>query len=284
MQISLLQCQSSHDVSANLAYIDAQLTLLPRNSGEPQLIVLPECCLLFGGHESQQLEYAGDPILGTRPLEKAMSELAAKYDIYLVAGTIPVRSEDGRVYSRTYLFDNKGDILGEYDKLHLFDVDVADGTKRYRESDTFCPGERISVIDTPFGKLGLAVCYDIRFPDLFRAMRLAGAELIALPAAFTKVTGAAHWQPLIQARAIETQCFILAAAQWGKHNQGSRETWGQSMIVDPWGSITAQKMDGCGWVQAKLDKTEQQKIRQEIPVSTHNRFSTPSLQHKDVKG
>lgn len=284
MQISLLQCQSSHDVSENLKYIDSQLHLLPRDPAEPQLVVLPECCLLFGGHESQQLEYAGDPSLGIRPLEKTMSELAVKYDIYLVAGTIPVRTGGERVYSRTYLFDNKGDILGDYDKLHLFDVDVADGTKEYRESDTFCAGERISVIDTPFGKLGLAICYDLRFPDFFRAMRLAGAELIALPAAFTKVTGAAHWQPLIQARAIETQCFILAAAQWGKHNQGSRETWGQSMIVDPWGRIEAQKMDGCGWVQAKLDKTEQLKIRQEIPVLKHNRFSAPSLQHKDARG
>lgn len=282
MQISLLQCQSSRDVSANLKYIESQLNLLPRDLAEPQLVVLPECCLLFGGHESQQLEYAGEPGSDTTELKTAMSLLAAKYDIYLVAGTIPVRSEDGRVYSRTYLFDNLGKVLGDYDKLHLFDVDVADGTKEYRESDTFCPGDKISVIDTPFGKLGLAICYDLRFPDLFRAMRLAGAELIALPSAFTQVTGAAHWQPLLQARAIETQCFILAAAQWGKHNQGSRETWGQSMIVDPWGRVQAQKMDGCGWVQAKLDKSEQVKIRQQMPVSMNNRFSAPKLLRKDA--
>jgi predicted amidohydrolase len=282
MQISLLQCQSSRDVSANLEYIESQLKLLPRDPAEPQLVVLPECCLLFGGHESQQLEHAGEAGAETTELKTAMSLLAAKYDIYLVAGTIPIRSEDGRVYSRTYLFDNLGNVLGDYDKLHLFDVDVSDGTKEYRESDTFCPGERISVIDTPFGKLGLAICYDLRFPDLFRAMRLAGAELIALPSAFTKVTGAAHWQPLIQARAIETQCYILAAAQSGQHNQGSRETWGQSMIVDPWGRVQAQKMDGCGWVQTKLDKSEQVEIRQQMPVSVNNRFSAPELRHKDV--
>ncbi|ABV35176.1 nitrilase/cyanide hydratase and apolipoprotein N-acyltransferase [Shewanella sediminis HAW-EB3] len=278
MQISLLQCQSSRDIAQNLQFIESQLSLLPRVSGEEQLVVLPECCLLFGGHESQQGEYALNSCSEENPLKTAMSDLARKFDVYLVAGTIPVLADDKRVYSRTYLFDCAGKVLGEYDKLHLFDVDVSDGTKEYRESDTFCPGEKISVIDTPFGKLGLAICYDLRFPDLFRAMRLAGAEIIALPAAFTKVTGAAHWQPLIQARAIETQCFILAAAQWGQHNKGSRETWGQSMIVDPWGRIKAEKMTGCGWVQASLDKSELAQIRQQMPVEQHNRFSPPQLQ------
>lgn len=263
-------------MSQNLAFIESQLKLLPRVAGEPQLVVLPECCLMFGGHESLQLAYAGDN--QTNSLKKALSGFARQYDIYLVAGTIPVAAGDGRVYSRTYLFDNMGEVLGDYDKLHLFDVDVSDGTKEYRESDTFCPGEKISVIDTPFGKLGLAICYDLRFPELFRAMRLAGAEIIALPAAFTKVTGEAHWQTLIQARAIENQCFVLAAAQWGQHNEGSRETWGQSMIVDPWGKIQAQKMTDCGWVQSQLDKTEMMKIRQQMPVAGHNRFAAPLLQ------
>lgn len=278
MQISLLQCQSSRDITQNLQFIESQLSLLPRVSGEEQLVVLPECCLLFGGHESQQGEYALNACSEENPLKTAMSDLALKYDVYLVAGTIPVLADDKRVYSRTYLFDCAGKVLGEYDKLHLFDVDVSDGTKEYRESDTFCPGEKISVIDTPFGKLGLAICYDLRFPDLFRAMRLAGAEIIALPAAFTKVTGAAHWQPLVQARAIETQCFVLAAAQWGQHNKGSRETWGQSMIVDPWGRIKAEKLTGCGWVQASLDKSELAQIRQQMPVEQHNRFSPAQLQ------
>ncbi|EDQ00748.1 carbon-nitrogen hydrolase family protein [Shewanella benthica] len=280
MQINLLQCQSSQDVCKNLQYIESQLSQLPRVAGEAQLVVLPECCLLFGGHENQQLEYAGDS--QSNPFKTSLADLARRYDIYLVAGSIPVAVGDGRVYNRTYLFDNQGQVLGEYDKIHLFDVDVADGTKEYRESDTFCAGDKISVIDTPFGKLGLAICYDLRFPDLFRAMRLAGAELIALPAAFTKVTGEAHWQTLIQARAIENQCFILAAAQWGQHNPGGRETWGQSMVVDPWGRINAQKMTGCGWVQSKLDRDEMIKIRQQMPIASNNRFAEPKLQHKDA--
>jgi len=278
-------------LSANLTYIESQLSQLPRLADEPQLVILPECCLLFGGHESQQLAYAGEHAYVSHSdspcgnsagisLKTVMSQLAAKYDVYLVAGTIPVLSADGRVYSRSYLFDNIGGALGHYDKLHLFDVDVSDATERYRESDTFCPGDKISVIDTPFGKVGLAICYDLRFPDLFRAMRLAGAEIIVLPSAFTKVTGAVHWQVLIQARAIETQCYILAAAQWGQHNQGGRETWGQSMIVGPWGRIAAQKMTGCGWVQAQLDKQELERVRAQMPIIDHNRFAPPRLEQQ----
>ncbi|WP_041412813.1 carbon-nitrogen hydrolase family protein [Shewanella sp. ANA-3] len=280
MRISLLQCQSSRDVSANLLFIESQLEELTRerlqwDKDAPHLVVLPECSLLFGGHESQQLAYAGDSHLS--PLKSALSALAARYCVYMVAGTIPALAEDGRVYSRCYLFDDKGDTLGQYDKLHLFDVDVADGTKQYRESETFCPGNHISVIDTPFGKIGLTICYDLRFPDLFRALRLAGAEVITVPSAFTKVTGEAHWQVLLQARAIETQCFILAAAQWGAHNEGSRETWGQSMVISPWGEVIAEQKTGIGWVHADIDVAEVHSIRSKMPVAQHNRFTAPNL-------
>ncbi|KPN76375.1 amidohydrolase [Shewanella sp. Sh95] len=280
MRISLLQCQSSRDVSANLLFIESQLEELTRqrlqwDKDAPHLAVLPECSLLFGGHESQQLAYAGDSHLS--PLKSALSALAARYCVYMVAGTIPALAEDGRVYSRCYLFDDKGDTLGQYDKLHLFDVDVADGTKQYRESETFCPGNHISVIDTPFGKIGLTICYDLRFPDLFRALRLAGAEIITVPSAFTKVTGEAHWQVLLQARAIETQCFILAAAQWGAHNEGSRETWGQSMVIGPWGEVIAEQKTGTGWVHADINVAEVHSIRSKMPVTQHNRFTAPNL-------
>ncbi|VEE61602.1 (R)-stereoselective amidase [Shewanella putrefaciens] len=275
-----MQCQSSRDVSANLLFIESQLEELTRqrlqwDKDAPHLVVLPECSLLFGGHESQQLAYAGDSHLS--PLKSALSALAARYCVYMVAGTIPALAEDGRVYSRCYLFDDKGDTLGQYDKLHLFDVDVADGTKQYRESETFCPGNHISVIDTPFGKIGLTICYDLRFPDLFRALRLAGAEIITVPSAFTKVTGEAHWQVLLQARAIETQCFILAAAQWGAHNEGSRETWGQSTVIGPWGEVIAEQKTGTGWVHADINVAEVHSIRSKMPVAQHNRFTAPNL-------
>ncbi|WP_298771475.1 carbon-nitrogen hydrolase family protein [uncultured Shewanella sp.] len=274
MQINLLQCQSGADVQANLDFIRAQLARLPRIANEPQLVVLPEACLLFGGLESEQKKIA--KAADESPLVESLANIAKQYQVYLIAGTIPILAHDGRVYSRSYLFNDRGQELGNYDKLHLFDVEVSDSTKTYRESDTFFPGNKISVIETPFGKIGLAICYDLRFPELFRAMRLAGAELIALPSAFTKVTGEAHWQTLVQARAIETQCFMLAANQWGACD-GGRETWGQSMIVDPWGRILAQKETGCGWIQAPLDKSQLNNIRQKIPVAAHNRFVEPQL-------
>ncbi|MGS0825167.1 carbon-nitrogen hydrolase family protein [Shewanella sp. 0m-8] len=275
MQVSLLQCQSSRSVSENLQFIESQLKSLPQKANESQLVVLPECCLLFGGEESQQLQYAM-PTEDSK-LKQDLAKLAAQYRVVMVAGSIPILAEDDRVYNRCYVFDVDGCVLGQYDKLHLFDVEVTDGTKQYRESDAFCPGKHISVVDTPVGKLGLVICYDLRFPDLFRAMREAGAELIAVPAAFTKVTGEAHWQVLLQARAIETQCFVLGAAQWGQHNQGSRETWGQSMIVSPWGEILAQKAQGTGWVQAEVDLQGLQALRAKMPVMAHNRFVSPQL-------
>ncbi|MBB1269659.1 carbon-nitrogen hydrolase family protein [Shewanella sp. SR44-3] len=275
MQISLLQCQSSRDVSANLSFIDSQLGQLPRKIDEAQLVVLPECSLLFGGHESQQLEYAGTD--DNSPLKDALAELAKRHKVYLIAGTIPMQAQGGKVHSRCYFFDDQGLVLGHYDKLHLFDVEVSDNTKQYRESDSFTPGDKLTVIDTPFGKIGLAICYDLRFSDLFRALRLAGADLIALPSAFTKVTGKAHWQTLLQARAIETQCYLLGAGQWGQHNEGSRETWGQSMIVDPWGGIVSQLESGCGWVQAKPDLLLLERIRRQMPVLGHNKFIPPQL-------
>lgn len=274
MQVNLLQCQSSRSVADNLAFIESQLKLLTQKDST-QLVVLPECCLLFGGQESQQLQYATHA--ADSELKQALALLAAKYQVVLVAGSIPILAEDGRVYNRCYVFAADGSVLGQYDKLHLFDVEVSDGTKQYRESDAFCPGDRIVVVDTPMGKLGLAICYDIRFADLFRALREAGAEMIALPAAFTKVTGEAHWQILLQARAIETQCFIFGAAQWGQHNQGSRETWGQSMIVSPWGEIIAQKHAGTGWLQVEIDLQSVQDIRAKMPVINHNRFVLPQL-------
>ncbi|MCG9713088.1 carbon-nitrogen hydrolase family protein [Shewanella insulae] len=274
MQISLLQCQSGRDVEENLGFIREQLDALA--AGErPHLVVLPECCLLFGGHERQQLAYAGDD--ASSDLKRELAGLAKQYGIYLVAGTIPILADEGRVFSRCYLFNDKGETLGHYDKLHLFDVDVDDGTKSYRESDTFCPGEAVTVVDTPFGKVGMAICYDLRFADLFRAMRLQGAEIIALPAAFTRVTGRAHWLPLLQARAIETQCFVLAAAQWGEHNQGKRETWGHSCIIDPWGEVKAIKPEGCGWLSAEINLKAIEGIRRNIPVVEHNRFEPPKL-------
>ncbi|RLV59026.1 carbon-nitrogen hydrolase family protein [Parashewanella curva] len=275
MQINVLQCRSGRDFDENLAFLREQFEMLPQVEHEQQLVVLPECVLLFGGHESLQIRALGEG--NENPFTQALAELASQYQVYLVAGTVPELSQDGRFYSRCYVFDPQGQVMGQYDKLHLFDVDVADGTKQYRESETFCPGEHVAVVDTPLGKIGLAICYDLRFPELFQAMREQGAEIIALPAAFTKVTGKAHWQTLLQARAIETQTYVVAAAQWGQHPTSRRETWGHSMIVNPWGEIMAEKPSDIGWVQAKPDFAKMNRIRNEMPVLEHKRFQSAVL-------
>jgi len=277
LQINLLQCCSSANVKENIFKIESQLHVLRESvdKNEKQLVVLPEFCLVFGGDEVDQSDYALPS--ENSPLKKSLSELARKYRVYLVAGTIPVLTQKDTVVNRSYFFNDSGQVLGQYDKLHLFNANVKDGIRGYRESDTFCSGEHITVIATPFGRVGLAICYDIRFGELFRAMRLAGAELIALPAAFTKPTGEAHWQTLIQARAIDSQCYLLAAGQWGSHNRGSRHTWGQSMIVDPWGRILAQKASGEGWVKSQCDLTYLNDLRQSLVVEEHNRFDPPKL-------
>lgn len=289
MQINLLQCKSNTNVDGNMTMIKGHISHLSRNKDELKLVVLPECCLLFGGSEDEQRKWAGSlthgdgAIVHTSEMKTWLSDLARQYQLYLVAGTIPALASDGRIYSRCYMFEPSGKVIGHYDKLHLFDANVADNTGLYRESDVFCPGENICVVNTPFGRIGLAICYDLRFPDVFRALRLAGAEIIAIPSAFTAATGKAHWQTLIQARALDSQCFILAANQYGQHHDVGRETWGHSAIIDPWGQVVSQLNHCIGWVHAPLDLTGLTKVRQSFPLVEHNRFSKPTLTKSTLK-
>ena len=192
-----------------------------------------------------------------------------------MAGTLPLPPEgqpEAKVNACSLLIDAEGEQAARYDKLHLFDVDVSDNRGRYRESDDYAHGRRVVVADTPVGKLGLSVCYDLRFPELYSELRTAGAELITAPSAFTAVTGAAHWEILIRARAIETQCYILAAAQGGVH-PGPRETWGHAAIIDPWGRVLAEQAQGEGVLLARRDALEQADIRARMPVVSHRRFN-----------
>ncbi|PNQ88681.1 carbon-nitrogen hydrolase, partial [Pseudomonas gingeri NCPPB 3146 = LMG 5327] len=189
-------------------------------------------------------------------------------------GTLPLPPVDqpqAKANACSLLVDEQGETVARYDKLHLFDVDVADNRGRYRESDDYAHGSRVVVADTPVGRLGLSVCYDLRFPELYSELRQAGAELITAPSAFTAVTGAAHWDILIRARAIETQCYVLAAAQGGVH-PGPRETFGHAAIVDPWGRIVAEQDQGEAVLLAERDSTEQASIRARMPVASHRRF------------
>jgi predicted amidohydrolase len=198
-----------------------------------------------------------------------LRELARKLGIYVHVGSLAIKLSHDRAANRAFLIDPKGAIAARYDKIHMFDVDLADG-ESYRESRTYRPGELAVLSDLPWGRLGVTICYDLRFPALYRALAEAGATMLAIPSAFTKQTGEAHWHVLNRARAIENGCFVFAAAQGGKHESG-RETFGHSLIVDPWGRVLAEGGAEPGVVVAEIDVGEITKARARIPSLEHGR-------------
>ncbi|MGN8257964.1 carbon-nitrogen hydrolase family protein [Pseudomonas sp. SMSB3] len=270
MKVAVIQMVSQDDVLANLQRASALLEQAAL--GGARLAVLPENFVAMGRKDAAALGRA--EALGEGPVLPWLKRSARDLRLWIVAGTLPLPPHgqpQAKAHACSLLIDEHGEVVARYDKLHLFDVDVADSRGRYRESDDYAHGARVVVADTPVGRLGLSVCYDLRFPELYSALRSAGAELITAPAAFTAVTGAAHWDVLIRARAIETQCYVLAAAQGGIH-PGPRETHGHAAIVDPWGRVVAQQARGEAVLLAQRDIDEQASIRARMPVITHRRF------------
>ncbi|MEE8119146.1 MAG: carbon-nitrogen hydrolase family protein [Gammaproteobacteria bacterium] len=266
-RVAVIQMVSSADVETNLAAAAIQLEQAAR--GGATLAVLPENFAFLGRHDTDRVKLA-EPA-GSGPVQDFLAAKAAEHAMWIVAGTIPLKCKDvKRVKSACLVYDTQGNCVARYDKVHLFDVEIPGSNESYSESASTVPGQRISCVDTSAGRLGLAVCYDLRFPELFRALLDESATLIALPAAFTAQTGEAHWDTLVRARAVENQVFMLAAAQGGKHENG-RTTWGHSMIVDPWGNVLDSIASGPGIVIADLDLPQQQEIRRRFPVLTHRR-------------
>jgi predicted amidohydrolase len=198
-----------------------------------------------------------------------LREVARKLSIYIHIGSLAVKASPEKAANRGFLIDRKGDIAARYDKIHMFDVDLANG-ESYRESNSYRPGELAVVADLPWGRLGLSVCYDLRFPALYRALAEAGASFLAIPSAFTRQTGEAHWHVLMRARAIENGCYVFAAAQGGKHEHG-RETYGHSLVVDPWGKIIAEGGTEPGVIFAEVDPARVAAARAKIPSLHHGR-------------
>jgi deaminated glutathione amidase len=275
MSLAVIQMVSQDDVLANLAA--ARGLLEQTAAGGARLAVLPENFAAMGRRDLAALGRAEAD--GYGPILPWLKQTARDLQLWIVAGTIPL-PPDGQPNSKAHacslLLDAQGQRVARYDKLHLFDVDVADSRGRYRESDDYAFGSQVVVADTPVGRLGLTVCYDLRFPELYSLLRQAGAELISAPAAFTAVTGAAHWQVLLRARAIETQCYVLAAGQGGSH-PGGRETFGHSAIIDPWGRPLAEQPTGEAVLLATPDVAEQAQIRLRMPVASHRRFFAPAV-------
>ncbi len=200
---------------------------------------------------------------------KAFRQLALETGAWILIGSLPIRLAGDKVANRSFLVNAQGEIAAYYDKIHMFDVDFGGG-EAYRESEEREPGSRAVIADAPWGKLGMSICYDVRFPHLYRALAKGGARFLTVPAAFTRSSGEAHWHVLLRARAIENGCFVFAPAQCGEHAQG-RRTFGHSLIVDPWGTVLADGGDGAGFVIAEIDPSLADEARRKIPSLTHDR-------------
>jgi deaminated glutathione amidase len=267
MKAAAIQMTSGRDVARNLA--DAGRLIAAAAEQGAELVVLPENFSFLGAEDGERLAVAETP--GDGPAQRFLSEQAARRGVWLVGGTVPVLSESGRAASRSLLLNPRGECVAHYDKIHLFDVEIPDAEREsYRESATTVPGSQVVVAETDFGRLGMAVCYDLRFPALFHRLSVIGVDVLSLPAAFTVPTGRVHWQPLLQARAIESLSYVIAAGQWGEH-AGGRKTWGHSMIVGPWGEVLATLQAGAGVVLAELDMIHLARIRNTFPALGHRR-------------
>jgi len=279
-QLTVLQLCSAAHPADNLEQIKSLLAQLP--TARPQLVVLPEGALCFGAPDGSNLAIA-EP-LGQGPLQQQLAQLAKQQQIYLLVGTLPTLPTEAasaaRFAASSLLFGPDGQLLADYQKIHLFDADVSDNTARYRESAVTVPGNKTTVVKlnevAPALSLGMSVCYDVRFAGLFQRLRAQGANVLAVPAAFTTVTGAAHWHTLLRARAIETQSYVLAAAQTGTHQNG-RQTYGHSVIIDPWGNVLADAGTEIGLASVTIDLNEVDRIRQQMPLAAHNRFGSDWL-------
>lgn len=270
-KIAAIQMNSGMDLSQNLAL--ARTLLKEASDKGATLAVLPEMFPLLGSGCS----FTSKKLLikekeGSGQIQRFLSEQARELGIWIIGGTIPLESNDqNKTYASCLVFNNKGTQVARYDKIHLFDVTLSP-SESYRESDTTMPGDKIVVVDTPLGRIGLSVCYDIRFPELYRALFNLGADIIVIPSAFTLQTGKEHWEILARARAIENFSYVVCSAQWGKHGD-SRETYGNTLIVAPSGQIIAHLEEGNGVVLSEIDSELIKAQRKRMPVKDHQRIT-----------
>ena len=259
--VAAIQMISTPVVEHNLSV--ARRLIAQAVASGAQLLVLPEYFAIMGARDTDKLALQEE--FGTGPLQDFLAQAAREYGIWLVGGTIPLRSSSpDRVMNACLAFNPQGECVARYDKIHLFGFD--NGAERFCESDTIAPGSQAVTFDTPFGRIGLSICYDLRFPELFRSV--GEVDIWLLPAAFTATTGRAHWEVLLRARAIENQCFVVAPNQGGLHPTG-RETYGHSLIVDPWGQVLNCLAEGEGVVLAELKASQLERVRKTLPALAH---------------
>ncbi|HEY2808820.1 MAG TPA: carbon-nitrogen hydrolase family protein [Steroidobacteraceae bacterium] len=273
MKLAALQMTSGPDLTANL--VQARGLLEAAAAQGARLAALPENFSFMGLKDADKRAVAEAD--GDGEVQDFLADTARRLKLWVVGGTVPLRAgADGRVAAACLVYDADGRRVGRYDKIHLFDVDLPQRAESYRESAHVAPGGNAVVIDTPAGRLGLSVCYDVRFPELYRHLSAQGAQLLVIPSAFTTSTGRAHWETLLRARAIENLCYVIAPAQSGFHPSG-RETYGDSMIVDFWGRILQRVPRGRGCAVAPVDLAAQAGVRQSFPALGHRTFSERNL-------
>ncbi len=262
-RVAAIQMISTPDIGQNMA-VAQRLIGQARELGA-DMVLLPEYWAIMGLHEEDKVGQAEQLPQGR--IQDFMADMARRHGVWLIGGTLPLVAEPGKVFNTTLVYDPHGQQVGRYDKIHLFGF--TKGAESYDESRTIVPGSEIVGVELPFGKVGLSVCYDLRFPELYRAM--GACTLLVVPAAFTYTTGSAHWEILLRARAIENQCYVLASAQGGSHVNG-RRTFGHSMLIDPWGKIIACLPEGEGVVCGDIELNLIGEIRQNLPALKHRKL------------
>jgi deaminated glutathione amidase len=268
LRIAAIQLNSTDEVDYNLTKVRTLVKTAKEKGAE--LAALPECFALMGASDETR-RLVAESVSPPGPITKALQALASEYQIAIVAGGMAEHSEDPkRPYNSCVFFDENGIVQRVYRKIHLFDVDVADG-QTYRESNSFSAGSTTEVVDFKGFRLGLSVCYDVRFPELYRKLAEQQADVLFVPAAFTLMTGKDHWHVLLRARAIENQCYVVAPAQCGKHANG-RMTYGKSLVADPWGEVVAQCSEGVGMVVVDIERATIDRVRTSIPCLQHRRL------------
>jgi len=271
MRVAAIQMNSGPDVGANLELADRLLGEAAADGC--QLVALPENFALMPERGRDKARYAEAP--GEGPIQAFLAEAAVRHGLWIVAGSMPLASpaiDEERVYGACPVYDDRGEQQALYRKIHLFDVDLVDKGESYRESHSMYPGDDVVAVDTPAGRLGLTICYDLRFPELFRRLVDDGATLFTVPAAFTATTGEAHWHVLLRARAIENLAYVIAPGQYG-HHPDNRSTFGHSLVCDPWGRILAERAAGNAVVAADIDPALPARLRKEFPALSNRRLS-----------
>ena len=278
LRVACVQPSSGQDMDENLRNA-CELVRAAEGDGA-RLIALPENVALMDHRVEEVQTQAAE--LDDHPAILAFAEVARETGAWIVAGSVGALAPDGRVVNCSALLDGDGAIAARYDKIHMFDVDLPNG-EVYRESEYFHPGDNAVVAETPWGGLGMSVCYDLRFPQLYRALAHGGAHIVSIPAAFTKMTGEAVWHVLNRARAIESAAFVISPCMWGSHS-GERKTFGHSLIIDPWGTVLADAGEGVGYVTAEIDLAEVAKARAAIPALRHDRdFNIPAVDKQAIR-